>query len=124
MAQVNIVEKKVRMGLTDAIKYQLMTHCFIKGIKLSDSDIDCLTQLALIGKAELNTFCKQMAALPEDQRIFKSAQTVRNSMNKCEDFKLIQKDGRNKKIIYLNPELEIKSKGNIFLDYKFLSVES
>lgn len=120
MAQVNIVEKKVKMGVVDAIKYQLLTHCFINKISLSDSDIDCLTELAIMKETELNTFCKHISA----KKIFKSAQTVRNSLNESEKHNLIIKNGKNKKIIYMNPVLGIQSSGNILLDFKFLAVES
>lgn len=120
MAKVNIVQKKVKMGLVDIIKYQLMTHCFIKNITLSSTDIDCLAELAIMQEAELNIFCKHIY----DKKIFKSAQTVRNSLNKAEKLDLIVKRGRNKKIINMNPEINIQSTGNILLDYKLFTVES
>lgn|SRR5574343_209104 len=120
MPQVNIVEKKVKMGTADVIKYQLMTHCFINKISLSDSDIDCLTELSLMKEVGLNTFCKHIS----NKKIFKSAQTVRNSINESEKHNLIIKKGRNKKTIYINPDLGIQSSGNILLDFKFLAIES
>ncbi len=37
---------------------------------------------------------------------------------------MIVKEGKNKKKIAINPELNIHSHGNILLNFKFLSVES
>ena len=31
-----------------------------------------------------------------------------------------KKDPKNKKVVSLNPNLQIQTEGNIFLDYKFL----
>jgi hypothetical protein len=51
--------------------------------------------------------------------IFKSPQTVRNSINKAEN-NLVTKDPNNKKLIILNSNIKIQTKGTILLDYKFL----
>ena len=119
MAQVNIVEKKSRLSRSDSIKYQLITHCFIHKISLSNADIDILAYLALTGDVELSAFCIKA----HEQSIFGSAQTARNSINRSAKHNLITKTGKNKKVISVNPGLQIQSVGNILLDYKFLSVE-
>ena len=56
--------------------------------------------------------------------IFKSPQSVRNSLNKSEKHKLIIKDSTNKKLILLNPSLKVQVNGNVLLDYKFFANES
>lgn len=104
----------------DVIRFQLVTHCFLKKIPLSESDIDCLAHLGVEGERELTEFCDKMAM----QRVFKSAQTVRNAVTKAEKFQLINKYGKNRKKILLNPELNIQTEGPILLDYKFLGVDS
>ncbi len=48
MAQVNLVNKQVQMSLADIVKYQLITHCYINRIVLSDLEIDCLTYLGIV----------------------------------------------------------------------------
>ena len=106
MALVKKIEKKAIFNNWDVIKYQLITHCFINKISVSDSDIDTLTLLAQEGKVELSYFCHD-AAYEHD--IFKSSQSVRNSLNKCEKLGLVIKDPDNKKLILLNPELKIIS---------------
>lgn len=118
MALVKKIEKKAIFNNWDVIKYQLITHCFINKISVSDSDIDTLTLLAQEGKVELSYFCHD-AAYEHD--IFKSSQSVRNSLNKCEKLGLIIKDPDNKKLILLNPELKIVSEGTILLSFNFLS---
>ena len=37
---------------------------------------------------------------------------------------LIKKEGKNKKKIFINPDIKVFSQGNILLDFKFLSVET
>jgi len=117
MALVNQVQKRVVMSIQDIIKFQILTHCYLNRITVSNSDIECLTLLSLIEPIELTHFCYDAS---EEHNIFKSSQTVRNSINKCEKHNLIIKDPNNKKLISINPDMKIQTKGDILLDYKFL----
>ena len=117
MALVNQVQKRVVMSIEDIIKFQILTHCYLNRIMVSDSDINCLTLLSQLGPIELTHFCYDAS---EEYKIFKSSQTVRNCINKCEKHNLITKDLTNKKLILLNPDMKIQTKGDILLDYKFL----
>jgi|TARA_R110000868_G_scaffold127243_1_gene334730 hypothetical protein len=118
MALVNQVQKRVRMPKWDIVKFQILTHCYINRVTMSDSDLDCLTLLSFNQPIELSNFC--LDASSEEDWIFKSPQTVRNSVNKSEKNGLIVKDSTNKKIIMLNPNLKIQTEGIILLDFKFL----
>lgn len=118
MALVNQVQKRVRMPKWDIVKFQILTHCYINRVTMSDSDLDCLTLLSFNQPIELSNFC--LDASSEEDWIFKSPQTVRNSVNKSEKNGLIVKDSTNKKIITLNPNLKIQTEGIILLDFKFL----
>jgi hypothetical protein len=117
MALVNQVQKKVVMSKKDVIKFQIITHCYINRIALSDSDLECLTLLSIVGPIELSHFCYEAS---DEHVIFKSEQTVRNCINKCEKNTLVIKDPNNKKVIMINPSLQIQTEGSILLDYKFL----
>jgi hypothetical protein len=116
MALVNQVQKRVKMPKWNVVKFQILTHCYINGITLSESDLNCLTLLSFNQPIELTHFCYDASA--EEDWIFKSPQTVRNSINKSEKFGLVKKE---KKLIGLNPDLKIQTEGVILLDYKFLS---
>lgn len=120
MALVNQVDKRVRMNRWDIVKYQLITHCYLYKIPVSESDLNCLTLLAMEGEAELTSFCNKAF----EQHIFSSIQSVRNCLTKVEKKDLIKKEGKNKKKIFINPELKVHARGNILLDFKFLSVET
>ena len=120
MALVNQVEKRVKMNRWEIVKYQLVTHCYLYKISLSESDLDCLTLLALEGELELTVFCNKAF----EKKIFSSIQSVRNCQTKVEKKNLIKKEGKNKKKISINPTVKLHSEGNILLDYKFLSVEA
>ena len=117
MALVNQVQKRVVMSIEDIIKFQILTHCYLNRIMVSDSDINCLTLLSQLGPIELTHFCYDAS---EEYKIFKSPQTVRICINKCEKHNLIIKDLTNKKLILLNSDMKIQTKGDILLDYKFL----
>jgi hypothetical protein len=119
MAQVHLVEKKDRLSQSEVVKYQLLTHCFLNGIRASDADLECWSLLALRGKAELNDICKTIS----ESKTFKTAQTVRNSLGRAERANLLMKEGKSRKKVWINPELKIQTTGNIMLDFKFLSVE-
>ena len=118
MALVNQVQKRVKMPKWDIVKFQILTHCYINRITMSDSDLDCLTLLSFNQPIELSNFC--LDASSEEDYIFKSPQTVRNSINKSEKSGLIVKDASNKKVIMLNPSLKIQIEGTVLLDFKFL----
>ena len=122
MAIVNQVQKRVKMSKWEVVKFQILTHCYINKITLSDSDLQCLTLLSFNQPIELTDFCYDASS--EEDPIFKSSQTVRNSLNKSEKNNLIIKDQSNKRLIKLNPELKIQTEGTILLDYKFLGNES
>ena len=118
MALVNQVQKRVKMPKWDIVKFQILTHCYINKIAMSESDLNCLTLLSFNEPTELTHVCYDASA--EEDWIFKSSQTVRNCINKAEKNNLIVKDSSNKKIIRLNPALKIQIEGTILLDYKFL----
>ena len=89
MAIVNQVQKKVIMSKKDIMKYQILTYCYINRLIVSDSDLECLTLLSTIGPIELSHFCYEAS---DEHVIFKSEQTVRNCINKCEKNTLVIKD--------------------------------
>lgn len=133
MAKVNLVTKKITMDQWNIIKFQLVTHCYVQGITLSESEINCLTLLGLNTEAELSEFCN--ASCAEDQRdrettlihksqIFKNPQTVRNCLSKLEKLGLVSKEGRNRKKITLSENLKIQTGGNIVLDYKVIYLDT
>ncbi len=118
MALVNQVEKRVRMSPWQIVKYQILTHCYLFEIPISEADLNCLTLLAIEGDQELTSFCNKAY----EKKIFSSTQSVRNCLTKAEKKNLIRKEGKNKKKIYIHPDLKVSSSGNILLDYKFLCV--
>lgn len=118
MALVNQVQKRVKMSKWDIVKFQILTHCYLKKIAVSNADLECLTLLSLNSPVELTDFCYDAS---EDHGVFKSSQTVRNSLNKAEKNGLVVKDTNNKKIISINSNLQIQTDGNVLLDYKFLA---
>jgi hypothetical protein len=120
MAVVSQVEKKAVMNTWEVTKYQIVTHCYVSKIQLSEADLDCLTYLALEGEQELTSFCSKVY----DKKIFSSCQSARNSITKCEKKSLIVKEGKNKKKIFINPGMNIISSGNILLNLKILSLEA
>jgi len=115
---VNQVSKKVKMSKGDIVKYQLLTHCYLERITVSNADLDCLTMLAFNGEIELTEFCNYAS----DEGIFKTPQSVRNAVIKFERKGMIEKNG--KEMIKLAPVLNVQAKGNVLLDYKFVSLES
>lgn len=136
MAKVNVVNKQVLMELNDIIRYQLITHCYIKHIALSDLDLECLINLGKLGESELTEFCSIMAekrleeklktwkpSRPNERKPDPSPQTIRNVLIKLEKEDLLVKAGKGRKRISLNPDLKIQLQGTILLNYKIVRVE-
>lgn len=109
-----LVEKKVMMSRAGIIGFQLLAHCYIYRIKMSDSELKCLTLLGLTGKIELAEFCEQAVK----NKIFGSSQTVRNFVARACNSEMILKTGKSRKKIQLNPELGIECEGTVMLDLK------
>lgn len=120
MAKVNLVEQSAQLTLVELVKFQLITHCYLKNITVSNADLDSLVLLAVTGETDLSEFCN----LVSTKSIFKSNQTVRNSLVRMEKFGFIVKGGISKKrtTIKISPGLNIFTSGNILLNYKFLSL--
>jgi len=119
MALVNQVTKKVKMSLTSVVKYQILTYCYLNDINVTNSDLDCLTLLALEGETELTEFCN----LGYDNDIFKSPQSVRNAITKAEKKGLVVKHGDGRKVIEISPQMSVQTAAPILLDFKFAAVE-
>jgi hypothetical protein len=132
MAEVKKVQKIGHMDLWSIVSFQIHLYCHLNSISISESDLESLALLAINGESELSAFCN--AACEQDERdrdlvlihereIFKTPQSVRNSINKLENMKLIQKKGKSKKKISVNSLLQIQAKGNIFVEVKLLRKE-
>ena len=119
MALVNRIEKKAVMPKWDLVKFQILTYCYLNRIVVSDSELNCLTLLSFNQPVELTDFCFDVSE--EESWIFKSSQSVRNALNKCEKKGLIKKDTINKKVILLNPDIQLKVDGNLLFELKFLA---
>ena len=118
MAKFNVVDKKVVTNLQDIVKYQIIVHCYVNRIPVTESDLDCLTILAILGESDLTEFC----LLVTEKRIFKSTQSVRNCLVKLEKNNLISKEGKTKKKITLSSVMKIQTSGNILINHKFIHV--
>jgi len=84
--------------------------------------LNCLTLLSFNQPVELTDFCYDASS--EEGWIFKSPQTVRNSINKAEKIGLVIRSDDNKKSIILNPNMMVQTEGTVLLDFKFLGADS
>ena len=117
---VNKVDQKIKTSIDDTIKYQILTYCFFNDIQVSKSDLECLAELAKNNNIGITAFCD----LITDKKIFKSAQSARNAINKAEKKNLLVKDGADKKVIYINQDMNVQPEGIVLLDIKILGSES
>lgn len=115
---LNQIDKKISMDRWDIVRFQLLTHCYLSRIHISQHDLSCLTLLAITGPSTLEDFCK----LSCSNKIFSSNQSARNALTKAEKKSLILKEGYNKKRISINPTLGIITQGNVLLNYKIFHI--
>ena len=101
---------------------------FFKKEHLIPSDMELLTLLALWGPMELGAFCttaaKRIYPDIKPEEIAVRSQNVRNRIVKLEKRLLVEKSKSGKKMIQLADNIAVESKGNVLLDYNFLSVET
>lgn len=119
MALVNRIEKKAMMPKWDLVKFQIITYCYLNRVTVSESELNCLTLLSFNEPIELTDFCYDVSS--EEEWIFKTPQSVRNAINKCIKKNIVIKDKSNKKLIMLNPDIKLKTSGNILLEIKFFA---
>jgi hypothetical protein len=120
MAKFKLSENKILMSLYDIVKYQILTYCYTKKIAVIESELDCLTVLAMSDEMDLGDFC----LLITNKRIFKSLQAVRNCIVKLEKNELLIKKGRINKTVKINPKMQILSTGNIMTVFKFIHLDT
>ena len=120
MAIVNKVDLKQQVDINVSIKYQIVTYCFFNDIRISNSDLEFLSELSKSGKIELTKFCDRLVG----ETIFKSSQSARNAITNAEKKGLLAKEGINKKTIMLNKAMNVQTKGLVLLDYKVLGREA
>ncbi len=113
------VEKIIKLNKIEIIRYQLMHHCFIKKIKISDTELSCLALLGEVGEIRLSEFNKIAAK----KGILGSPIAVSSCLSKIERSGLFVKKNNGKKVIFLNPELHIQTEGNIIIDLKLIKLE-
>ncbi len=117
--EVNKIYKKRMITKWEAVYYQLLSYCFFNKIQLSEADLNCIVLFSLNKYNNISEFCNKVC----DEKIFKTPQSVRNSINKIVKKGLLLKDKKNKKHI-INPNIGLISDGNILLNYNFLAVET
>lgn len=126
---VNKISKKLRITPQDSVRYQLITSIiFFRKETLTPSELEILILLSLSGPIDLGAFCtsttKKMYVIEQPEKFSTKSQNVRNIINKLVKRGFIDKSEEpGKKTIQIHPEIEIHHKGNVLLDYNFLSVE-
>lgn len=120
MAKFISVNKTVQKELFDIVKFQLIYYCFENKVSLSETEMNCLSLLGCKGEIRLIEFCR----LAVDVGLLGTPTAVNNCLCRIEHSKLYIKKGAGKKIIFLNPDLGVQTKGNILLNYKIFRVES
>lgn len=93
-----LVQKTKKQSRYDMVKLQLYLHVFFNKLNLTESDLDCATNLALHG------FDNQFFKTVVEQGVFKSEQSARNCMSKLKAAQIIVKEDKNWKI---NPDLAL-----------------
>ena len=94
------------------IRFHLLTFAWIKGITLSDGDMNVLTYLGMKGPQPLNPMCNDLVKLG----LFTNTQSVRNTISLLQNSeKIVYKTGRHIKTVHLSDEIPISNKPNTIL---------
>ena len=121
MSVFKTINKKTILNKHDIILIQFIHYGFINKISLSNAELNCISLLADAKEYDLSDFCEYIV----DKEIFSSTQTVRNSIIKMEKLGLVVKFGKSKKrSIKINPDLNIQTEGNIYLNLNIYHVDT
>lgn len=120
MAKFTSVDKTVQKDLFEIVKLQLLFHCFENKVILSETELNCLSLLGCNGEIRLSEFCK----LAVEFKFLGNPTAVNNCLGRIEHSRLFIKKGAGKKMVFLNPELGIQTKGNILLNYKIFRIDT
>lgn len=114
------INKVVQLDRFEIVKYQLMHYCFMNKVRINETELNCLSILGEVGPKKLSDFLGIVAS----RHILGNAASVSNCLNKLAHTKLYVKSGVNKKMIELNPELEIVVDGGILINLKLIKIET
>ena len=117
--EVNKVHKKAKISKWEVVFYQLMSYCFFNKIELSEADINCVVFFVLNKTNSISEFCIKTC----EKGIFKTPQSVRNSLNKIVKKGILLRD-RKTSPLYINPAIGLVYDGNILLNYNLLALET
>jgi undecaprenyl pyrophosphate synthase len=111
--KIKQINTRVMLDLDNIIKLQLVMHFSFKNIHVSESELDCLIELAKKDLVNLKDFCNEL----EDNDICSSSQYARNLLSKLEKKNIIEKS-KDKKQIRLNKSIKIENKDSFILNIK------
>lgn len=123
--EVTKVEKKYRLSLYEAVKYQLLTELiFLRKEQVTLGDIDLLALLAIYKVIELKKFCTIATNYfhPDvsNHQFANKSQNIRNKLNKLLKQGIINRDNQR---ISLN-NIPVATDKTMLLTYNFLSVDA
>lgn len=119
----------MRVSEFDSVKYQLITELsFVKKELVIPSDIELLAVLAIWGAMSLSEFCQKAAVTLnpgiEPQHISLRSQNIRNKLTKLTKRGFVEKSDDPRKLVRLDPSLNIVTGRNILLNFNLLTIES
>lgn len=119
-----MVQTKVWMNTLEVVEWQIMHYCFVQDVPINRTELKLLALLGAISdpanKVRVTAFCEKAV----DKKILMSTQAVNTAMHKLYRTGLFIKEGGGKKFIYLNPKLNILSKGNFVINLMVIKLET
>lgn len=117
--QVNKWIGKRLLGKRDIIKLQVLLHCHLNKIPLNTNDLEYLSELGIMEEKALSEYCDWMVS----SGLCGSEGSARQIVDGLKDKNLILKEGKNRKVLRLNPTMKIQNKGNIMVEVTCLCRE-
>jgi hypothetical protein len=115
-----VVDKRVDMNKREIVEYQIMHYCFVNSVQINHTEQKLLALLGATGKIRVTAFCERAVKA----KILGSTQAVNTAMHKLYRTDLFIKEGIGKKVIYLNPKLQVLSEGNILIKLTLVKLET
>ena len=92
-------DKKYQIeGHFKSVKFQLLVHCFMNNIELSDAELNLLTLFSINGVED------EVKSEALKKKFFRSKNSINNAVTKFSQLDLLVKKNKRKQV---NPELDI-----------------
>lgn len=115
--KVTLQDKIVQVNRSELMQFQVWYYCtFMNKIILNHTELMMLSLVGEMGKVLVIDFCKEVVR----RNILSTPQAAQTALSRLYRVSVLKKEGTGKKTIYLDPDAQILSQGDIAIIIKIV----